>query len=206
MTTLRVQVSPDEFTQRISEAFDYEFTGTSTFTLPNFTKPTNDFNLGVIVGASGSGKSQILKNFYNYKKPVVEWQRDRAIVSHFSNPDIALKKLFAVGLSSVPTLCRPYHVLSNGEQYRANVGRLLDNNAIFDEYTSVVNRETAKSLSVAISKYIRSEGIKNVVLATCHKDIIEWLEPDWVFDCDGDYHYINSNMGRLKKVAKIEIY
>ena len=206
MTTLQVEVTPDEFTKRISEAFDYKFTGTSTFTLPNFSKSDNQFNLGIIVGASGSGKSQILKNFYNYKEPVVNWENDKAIVSHFDNPDIALKKLFAVGLSSVPTLCKPYHVLSNGEQYRARVARLLDNNAIFDEYTSVVNRETAKSLSVAISKYIRTEGIKNVVLATCHKDIIEWLEPDWVFDCDGNYHYINSNMGRLKKVAKIEIY
>jgi ABC-type ATPase with predicted acetyltransferase domain len=206
MTTLQVEVTPDEFTKRISEAFDYKFTGTSTFTLPNFSKSDNQFNLGIIVGASGSGKSQILKNFYNYKEPVVNWENDKAIVSHFDNPDIALKKLFAVGLSSVPTLCKPYHVLSNGEQYRARVARLLDNNAIFDEYTSVVNRETAKSLSVAISKYIRAEDIKNVVLATCHKDIIEWLEPDWVFDCDGNYHYINSNMGRLKKVAKIEIY
>jgi ABC-type ATPase with predicted acetyltransferase domain len=206
MTTLQVEVTPDEFTKRISEAFDYKFTGTSTFTLPNFSKPDNQFNLGIIVGASGSGKSQILKNFYNYKEPIVNWENNKAIVSHFDNPDVALKKLFAVGLSSVPTLCKPYHVLSNGEQYRARVARLLDNNAIFDEYTSVVNRETAKSLSVAISKYIRTEGIKNVVLATCHKDIIDWLEPDWVFDCDGNYHYINSNMGRLKKVAKIEIY
>jgi ABC-type ATPase with predicted acetyltransferase domain len=206
MTTLQVEVTPDEFTKRISEAFDYKFTGTSTFTLPNFSKLDNQFNLGIIVGASGSGKSQILKNFYNYKEPIVNWENNKAIVSHFDNPDVALKKLFAVGLSSVPTLCKPYHVLSNGEQYRARVARLLDNNAIFDEYTSVVNRETAKSLSVAISKYIRTEGIKNVVLATCHKDIIDWLEPDWVFDCDGNYHYINSNMGRLKKVAKIEIY
>lgn len=206
MTTLNVKITPDEFTDKIVEAFDYRFDGTSTFTLPSFTKPEIDFNIGVIVGASGSGKSQILKNYYSYVEPVVEWKTDKAIVSHFETPDIALKKLFAVGLSSVPTLCKPYQVLSNGEKYRADVARLLGDNAIFDEYTSVVNRETAKSLSVSISKYIRREGIKNIVLATCHKDIIEWLEPDWVFDCDGNLHHINSNINLLKKVAKIEIY
>lgn len=206
MKTLEVTITPDEYTQRVSEAFDYDFNGTSTFTLPNFTKPEYEFNIGIIVGASRSGKSQILKNFYNYTEKEISWSNNQAIISHFESPDVALEKLFAVGLSSVPTLCKPYHVLSNGEKYRANVARTLCDNAVFDEYTSVVNRETAKSLSVAISKYIRKENVKNVVLATCHKDIIEWLQPDWVFDCDGNFNYINSNIISLKRVAKIELY
>ena len=78
---------------------------------------------------------------------------------------------------------------------------------ILDEFTSEVNRETAKSLSVALSKYIRRKDIRNVVLCSCHKDIIEWIEPDWVFDCDSGERFVNDDpRQQLKKVAKIEIY
>lgn len=206
MHTLNVTVTPDTFTDKVAESFDYQFTGTSTFTLPDYLHPMDPFGIGVIVGSSGSGKTQILRAHYGYTEPTVDWEPSRAIVSHFETPDLALERLFAVGLSSIPTLCRPYHVLSNGEQYRANVARLLSDGAIFDEYTSVVNRETAKSLSVALSKYIRKKNIQNVILSTCHRDIIEWLEPDWVFDCDGNIQYLNQSRTFLKRVATLEIY
>jgi len=206
MHTLNVTVTPDAFTDKVAESFDYQFTGTSIFTLPDYLRPTDPFGIGVIVGSSGSGKTQILRAHYGYTEPTVTWDPTRAIVSHFETPDLALERLFAVGLSSIPTLCRPYHVLSNGEQYRANVARLLSDGAIFDEYTSVVNRETAKSLSVALSKYIRKKNIQNVILSTCHRDIIEWLEPDWVFDCDGNIQYLNQSRTFLKRVATLEIY
>ena len=58
-----------------------------------------------------------------------------------------------------------------------------------DEYTSVVNRDVAKSMSFALQRYIRKHNIK-VVIASCHYDIIEWLTPDWVYNLnkqvDGD--------------------
>ena len=64
MKTLVCQVIPDEFTDYLASSFDYEFDGTSEFTLPDFTAPA-DFKIGLIVGSSGSGKSQILKNYFN---------------------------------------------------------------------------------------------------------------------------------------------
>jgi ABC-type ATPase with predicted acetyltransferase domain len=141
---------------------------------------------------------------FDYWNP--KWQKNKAIVSHFDSPDEAIEKLHACGLASVPTLCKPYHVLSNGEKYRAKFARLLEDDLVMDEFTSEVNRETAKSLCVSASKYIRKKDIKNIVLASCHKDIIDWLQPDWVFDCDTGEKYENENvLSNMKRVARITI-
>lgn len=203
---IETHVIPDEFTDKVSSAFDYKFDGRSFFELPNFSRPKDKFNIGVIVGSSGSGKSQILKHHFGHVEPEVKWDPEKAIVSHFDTPEVALEKLFASGISSIPTLCKPYHVLSNGEKYRAHVARILADHCIIDEFTSVVNRETAKSLSVSLSKYIRKKGLEGIVLSTCHRDILDWLEPDWVFDCDSNDIHNQEIRSSLKRVAKIEIY
>tara|TARA_Y100001938_G_scaffold16360_1_gene20190 strand:+ start:1103 stop:1720 length:618 start_codon:yes stop_codon:yes gene_type:complete len=202
---LTVSIEPDEFTEKVAQAFDLEFDGTISTEIPDFSCP-KDFNIGMIVGASGSGKTQILQNHFRVKTKQSIWLKNKAIVSHFETPEEAIEKLFACGLASVPTLCKPFHVLSNGEKYRAIVARKLGTGMILDEFTSEVNRETAKSLSVSLSKYIRSKDITGVVLSSCHKDIVEWIEPDWVFDCDSGERFVNDDPRQLlRKVARIEI-
>jgi GNAT superfamily N-acetyltransferase len=52
---------------------------------------------------------------------------------------------------------------------------------VIDEFTSVVDRTVAKVGSFAISKAIRRNKQKMIVLS-CHYDIAEWLEPDWILD------------------------
>lgn len=64
-TPLISSVPTDEFTKMVQNNFDYEFTGESTFypwELPSELKDI-DFNIMVITGASGSGKSTMLKQF-----------------------------------------------------------------------------------------------------------------------------------------------
>lgn len=178
---LEIHVEPDEFTSKITKCFDYEFNGTSTFTCWN--KPeVGDYQIGLIVGSSGSGKTTLLKEFG--KQETISWDNTKCIASNFSSPEEAIDKLGAVGLNSIPTWCKPYNVLSNGEAFRADLARKLKDNTVIDEFTSVVDRSVAKSCSVSISKYIRNNNLKNITIATCHKDIIEWLQPDWVFDTD----------------------
>ena len=201
---LTVEVENDEYTQYLSDYFDYSFTGISTFTLPHLEHP-NDFNIGLIVGSSGSGKTQLLKHHFDYEDSGLEWSRNKSILSHFETPELGVKKLMACGLSSIPSLCKPYHVLSNGEQFRADMARQLYDGAVIDEYTSVVNRETAVSLSIALEKYVRKNNIKNIIISSVHRDIIKWLQPDWIFDTDS-LNLINVDMeNNRKRVAKIEI-
>jgi ABC-type ATPase with predicted acetyltransferase domain len=203
---LSVKVERDEFTSKVAQAFDLNFDGIIETEIPDFNFPQyNSYNIGLIVGASGSGKSTILMNLVESDEEI-QWEPKKAIVSHFDNPEEAIEKLHACGLASVPTLCKPYHVLSNGEKYRAKFARLLEDDLVMDEFTSEVNRETAKSLCVSVSKYIRKKNLKNIVLASCHKDIIPWLQPDWVFDCDLGEKFENDNVKEnLNRVAKITI-
>jgi ABC-type ATPase with predicted acetyltransferase domain len=114
---------------------------------------------------------------------------DKAIVSHFNNPEDAIDKLSAVGLNSVPSWYKPYHVLSTGEKFRADLARKLRDGAVIDEFTSVVDRNVAKAASVAMSKHIKRTGLSNIVIVTCHRDILDWLEPDWVIDTDTGHMY-----------------
>jgi GNAT superfamily N-acetyltransferase len=53
----------------------------------------------------------------------------------------------------------------------------------FDEFTSAVDRRAAQIASAALVKALRGGGIHcRFVAITCHYDVAEWLEPDWVVD------------------------
>ena len=173
-------VQQDEITKSLSRAFEYSFDGVSEFTVPDMPDICGSFNIGHIVGASGSGKSTLLKRFGEELFPY--WFDDKCIASHFDNEDEAMTLMGAVGLNSVPTWFRPYSILSVGEQYRADLSRRLVDNAVIDEFTSVVNRSVAKSCAHSVAKHIRKEDIQGVVFSSCHYDIAEWLEPDWIYD------------------------
>jgi len=189
---LTSSVVHDNFIKATEKAFDCIFDGTSTFYPWEF--PTNlpkDFNIGVIYGGSGSGKSTLLKEFG--EEPIISWDKNKSIISHFKDPDDGINKLSAVGLNSIPSWYKSYDVLSNGERFRADLSRLIEDGAVIDEFSSVVDRNVAKASSMALSKYIKRNNIKNVVISTCHEDVLDWLEPDWVINTnngevyDGDF-------------------
>ena len=177
------RVEKDEFIIASEIAFDTRFDGESKFypwLIPDDLP--KEFNIGIIVGSSGSGKSTLLRNFGTEEQPI--WDLNKSIISHFENPNDGINKLSSVGFNTVPSWYKPYNVLSNGEKFRADLARKIKSNSVIDEYTSVVDRNVAKAASVSLSRYIRNNDIKNVVLSTCHFDIIEWLQPDWVINTD----------------------
>lgn len=197
-------VELDEFTASVNKNFDFDFGGTNTF-YP-YKKPNNvptDFSIGIIVGASGTGKTTLMHEFG--EEEVIEWDKNKAIISHFNSVEEGTDKLTAVGLNSIPSWTKPYHVLSNGEKFRADLARRLKDGAVIDEFTSVVDRNVAKATSTSISKYIKKKGLKNVVFVTCHSDIVDWLLPDWIVDTNDGTMYDGSCLrGRPK--LELSIY
>ncbi len=180
---LTSSVERDEFISASETAFDCRFDGISKFypwALPK--KLPKNFKLGVIVGSSGSGKSTLLKHFGSEEEPI--WNPNKSVISHFDSPDDGINRLSSVGFNSIPSWYKPYHVLSNGEKFRADLARKMKSNVVIDEYTSVVDRTVAKAASIALSRYVKDNDIENVVLSTCHYDIVDWLEPDWVLNTD----------------------
>ena len=169
---------------------------------------SDDFNIGVIVGASGSGKSTLLREFGTEENP--KWMLDDSIISQFESVDEGINLLTAVGLNSVPSWYKPYRILSNGEQFRADLARKIKDNAVIDEFTSVVDRNVAKAASVALVRYIRKNNLKNIVLSTCHRDILDWLEPDWVIDTDlgelTEGFFLSDQKSNLTFTEQISLY
>lgn len=145
-----------------------------------------DWQIGVIVGPSGSGKSSVAKQVFGKSIHTrFRWPKDAAMIDGMPGEvKIASAALTSVGFSSPPAWIRPFHVLSNGEQFRAEMARLLlseKDPIVVDEFTSVVDRTVAQIGSAAIAKAIRRTQ-KRFVTVSCHYDILRWLEPDWVLD------------------------
>ena len=91
--------------------------------LPGLTEP---WEIGMIVGPSGSGKSAIAKAAYRTNLvQAVRWPRDVAIVDAMGDGPIhrITHTLTCVGLGSPRTWVKPYGVLSNGEKFRCDLAR-----------------------------------------------------------------------------------
>jgi energy-coupling factor transporter ATP-binding protein EcfA2 len=145
------------------------------------------WHIGLIVGPSGCGKTTIAKEIFPAAsaRTAFDWPTNQAVIDGF--PEKATSKqianaLNAVGFSSPPNWLRPFAVLSNGEKFRATMARCLletDDLIVMDEFTSVVDRTVAKIGSAAIAKTIRRAD-RQFVAVSCHYDVIDWLDPDWV--------------------------
>lgn len=173
----------DDITSTLIRPFDYESDGTERF-YP-YEIPADlplSWGIGVIVGASGTGKSTLLREFGEYKQP--QWNQFRSIASHFSDAETASELLAAAGLMSIPEWVKPYDVLSTGQKFRADLARSIYDYSVIDEFTSVVDRNVARAASTAFARYVRKNNVRNIVVATCHRDVLEFIEPDWVIDTD----------------------
>ncbi len=149
------------------------------------------WNIGVIVGPSGSGKSTVARELFGDNLIAGwPWPADRSLLDGFPAA-MTMQQitglLSSVGFSSPPAWLRPFAVLSNGQQFRANLARTiaeaqLDGEMkVVDEYTSVVDRTVAQIGSAAVASTIRRNGLQFVAV-TCHYDVLDWLEPDWVYE------------------------
>lgn len=172
---------------------------------------SGDWQIGVVVGPSGSGKSSIGRIIFGENlihDYTIGWSADKPIIDDIA-PDGDFNEvtgaLANVGLGDVPAWLRPFRVLSNGEQFRAGLARLIcskPDRVVVDEFTSVVDRQIAQIGSQAFQKAWRRSNPKGkVVLLTPHYDILDWVQPDWVFDTKTK----SFESGRLRQRPKIDL-
>lgn len=180
--------------------------------LPELPQPGGDWGVGLIAGPSGSGKSTVARATYNggsveYVGPAgFEWPERRAIVDVIGGPvRDAVGLLTAVGLGSPPAWLRPFRALSTGEQFRANMARALAVERpliVVDEFTSVVDRQVAQVASHAVQKAVRRAD-KQLVAVTCHWDVLDWLQPDWVYRPDTESYERRERLRRPQLDAEV---
>lgn len=195
--TYRVARTMSLFNSPAGTAFDADFE------LPIEAQP---WKLGLVVGPSGSGKTSLGRQLGDPYAP--RWPDGEAIIDAISpggSFDAATAALSAVGLGTVPSWLRPYAALSTGEQFRADLARVLcerggERPVVIDEFTSVVDRQIAKIGALAFAKAWK-RGDRQAVLLSCHYDIVEWLQPDWTLDTQtGEFTW-----GCLQPRPRIEV-
>lgn len=191
---LESKIENDNYTQFLYDNYDIQNREKTITEVPIPSKEdieamrNDDWNILLICGKSGSGKSTILKQIYGDVKPT-EYDYTKCVISQFPRltEEEVCELLQSIGLSSVPTWLRKPQELSNGERARLDIAKVIyDANGgvvALDEYTSVVNRAAAKSMSHALQRYARQKGLK-IIIASCHFDIVEWLQPDYMFNLE----------------------
>lgn len=194
---------PDE-TFRVSKIqadFDVKLEHSNEHFVGDLELP-DKWQIGVIVGASGTGKSTIAKELFGDALHDDFQYKSKSVIDDMpKNKSIAniTKMFYSVGFGSVPSWLKPYNVLSNGEKMRVDLARLLleKDFVCFDEFTSVVDRQVAQTACIAINKAIKKTN-KKFVAVSCHYDILEWLQPDWVFDTNKMQGFFGIAHGREK--------
>jgi ABC-type ATPase with predicted acetyltransferase domain len=160
------------------------------------------WQIGVIVGRSGTGKTSIVKQLFPQEYIRGFEYRSSTVLDDFpENVSVSeiTSALCNVGFASPPDWLKAYEQLSQGEKMRVDIARALclkQQLVVFDEFTSVVDREIAKVSAYAIAKAVRRTG-KRFIAVTCHYDVLGWLEPDWVFRTD-DMSFSKKKLGDRK--------
>ena len=145
-----------------------------------------------ITGDSGTGKSTLLRHLAEelsrhtifgkvLQEKDVKIDPDSVLVEGLgSNLEEAIRYLSLAGLNDAKLFLRRFRDLSEGQKYRYKIAKMLSMGAdtlIFDEFCSLLDRETAKVVAYCVQKLARSVGA-TLIAATSHKDLFEDLQPD----------------------------
>lgn len=150
-----------------------------------------EWKIGLITGPSGCGKSTLARQAWpEAMERKHQWGKN-SILDAFPE-QLSIKEvvflLSSVGFSSPPAWLRSYGSLSTGQQFRADLALALAHASVtpphlvvLDEFTSVVDRTVAKIGSAAVARAVRKHENLRFIAVSCHEDIVEWLQPDWLY-------------------------
>lgn len=177
-----------ERTKEVAEAFGLGTDQTRQFTLyDNVNIRIRPTDVVLITGDSGSGKSALLKaikadlgtDAVDTKDIIIN--PDQPIIETLGkNTTEAIELLSQVGLNDAFIFLRPYSQLSDGQKHRYQTAHLIASGKPFwliDEFTSTLDRDTAKILAFNLQKAARKHG-KAIIAATTHRDIFRDLAPN----------------------------
>lgn len=169
------------------------------------------WQIGLIVGKSGTGKTTIAKQLFK-DAYITSYNYDKETILDDMPKECSLEDITSafnsVGFSSPPSWLKPYSVLSNGQKMRVDLARaILEKNDlfVFDEFTSVVDRNVAQIGSFAMQKAIRKTK-KQFIAVTCHSDVEDWLLPDWIFNTDTMTFHLLEGQKKNRPKINFEIY
>jgi len=192
MLRIRFKSSPPRLTERtalIQDLFGVGLTPHTVTIAENLSITLAKGKILLITGASGTGKSSLLKAVKKeLKKSVVDADGLRfpshsalidSIPGSFSE---VLGLLSMVGLGEAHLMLRPYDELSEGQKLRARMALAIAKSKgekviLIDEFCSTLDRLTAYVVSYNLRRIVDRLGLC-VVVATALDDILYDLQPD----------------------------
>lgn len=192
---IKYLTKPQNITQRVAEVAEAFGVGVDEsiehVVLDNY-EFNEEFDVCYITGASGSGKSSLLrelKQHYNVEDVDFDMDSDSAIVDLVGDTlDEALNLLSVVGLSEARIFVKRPRDLSDGQKYRYQLACMLykkQSVLCIDEFTSLLDRTTAEVVAYNMQKCCRRNGVK-LIVATAHNDLEEFLNPSTVINFGND--------------------
>jgi ABC-type lipoprotein export system ATPase subunit/GNAT superfamily N-acetyltransferase len=171
------------------------------------------YSIGLILGASGSGKTTLAKKIFGDDIFDFKWDESKCILDLLPEAltyDECAEMLNGIGLTAIPCWIKPIYTLSNGQKARAEAvyKMAISDKIVLDEWTSVVDRNVAKVMSHCVQKFARRRN-KTITLLSCHYDVVEWLDPDWIIDCNSsrfvDRRLLSEGERKRKEQIKFEV-
>ena len=185
------ETAPAKLTKRtkeVSEAFGLGADHARQFTLyDNVNFQIRPKDIVLITGDSGSGKSALLraikedlsKEAQDIKDLKID--KNKPIVETIGkNTTEAIQALSQAGLNDAFIFLRPYSQLSDGQKQRYTTALLLASDKpfwIIDEFTSILDQDTAKILAFNLQKQARRQG-KTIIAATTRRGLIGDFAPN----------------------------
>ena len=164
------------------------------------TQLTNDsgriWNVAVVLGASGSGKSLALKAVKGtFRRPgQTSWPAHEGVAAVLSGvtagtlDERLITQAIHRHLGLLPSAsCRPHAQLSSGERCLADIAHAVASARcdatrspiIIDEFTSVLDRTMASHACAGLRQLMQAFGVdgRKLVVATVHADVVPFLRP-----------------------------
>ncbi|MCP4152171.1 MAG: hypothetical protein GY757_30815 [bacterium] len=204
--SVKLQCKPKKsyFIQRAADSVDLDIEKKLTHSVSIDADIETPYNVGLIIGNSGSGKSTFAQKLFGKDVFDMEINGNKSIIDQFPQEidyEGRSNILGSIGLNSIPEWIKPVKLLSNGERARAEAAFMMyagKEIVVIDEWTSVVDRNIGKIMSHSIQKFARKFDRK-VVLVSVHNDIIDWLSPDWVIDMNTQKYTDRRSLRRSRK-------
>ena len=140
-----------------------------------------------ITGQSGSGKSLLLRELSERLGATqevadierVEMKEIPLIDQVGKDTNDAARILSMAGINDAYLFIRKPSELSDGQRYRFKIAKLMESSArvwVADEFGAILDRTTAKIVSLSLRKFAKKVGA-TVIVATTHKDLRDELAP-----------------------------